>query len=168
MKNWWRTDEELMKNWWRTDEADEGVMKNWWRGDEEVMKNWWRTDEELLKTTTDYHRLPLTATDWLVLLHWTLKAISGDGWMDGCIPDSTNYKSTACGANKKLAAEDFECPTCSLLLLLLHHPPCKWLPSVQNSCCFPDQTWFKEILGATLLQVERWLMVPRRSVALPQ
>ena len=47
MKNWWRTDEELMKNWWR---ADKEVMKNWWRTDEELMKNWWRTDEELTKS----------------------------------------------------------------------------------------------------------------------
>ena len=63
-----------MKRWWRTDEE---LMKNWWRGDEELMKNWWRTVE-------DYHRLPQTATDWLVLLHWTLKAISaldGMGYM---------------------------------------------------------------------------------------
>ena len=46
MKNWWRTDEELMKNWWRTDEE---LTKNWWRTDEELVKNWWRTDEELMK-----------------------------------------------------------------------------------------------------------------------
>ena len=28
MKNWWRTDKELMKSWWRTDEE---LMRNWWR-----------------------------------------------------------------------------------------------------------------------------------------
>ena len=110
MKNWWRTDAELMKNWWRTDEklmknrwrTNEELMKSWWRTDEELMKNWWRTDEELLKTTTDYHRLPLTATDWLVLLHWTLKPISGMytpsiyPWLH-LLQDN---KSTASGANK--------------------------------------------------------------------
>ena len=57
MKNWWRTDEELMKDWWRTDDE---LMKNWRRTDEELMKNWWK------------------------------------------ITDSTNYKSTASGANNVL------------------------------------------------------------------
>ena len=108
MKNWWRTDEKLMKNWWRTDgkltknwwRTDEKLMKNWWRADEEVMKNLWRGDEELMKncwrlpqTTTDYHRLPLT--DWFYSIEHS-KLSPG---MDGCIPDSTNYKSTASGAN---------------------------------------------------------------------
>ena len=109
MKNWWRTDEELMKNWWRTDEK---LMKNWWermkgwwRTDEELMKNWWRTDEELLKTTTDYHRLPQTATD----CHWLIGStpLNTQSYLRGLdttyihntyIPDSTNYKSTASGA----------------------------------------------------------------------
>ena len=74
-------------------------MKNWWRTDEELMKNWWRTVE-------DYYRLPQTATDWLVLLHWTLKPISGiysSTYIYIYIPDSTNYKSTASGANKALS-----------------------------------------------------------------
>ena len=66
------------------------------------MKNWWRTDEELLKTTTDYHRLPLT--DWFYSIEQFTSLESYlrgmDGWMDICIPDSTNYKSTASGANK--------------------------------------------------------------------
>ena len=70
-------------------------MKNWWRTDEELMKNWWRIVE-------DYHRLPQTATDWLVLLHWTLKPISGSYIIHTIyIPDSTNYKSTASGANNQ-------------------------------------------------------------------
>ena len=69
------------------------------------MKNWWRTVE-------DYHRLPQTATDWLVLLHWTLKAISGMDGMDGYIPDSTNYKSTASGANKSKFIWQFSCTNC--------------------------------------------------------
>ena len=37
MKNWWRTDEELMTNWGRTDDK---LMTNWWRTDEELMKSW--------------------------------------------------------------------------------------------------------------------------------
>ena len=87
MKNWWRTDEDLMKNEWRTNEdlmktwwrTDEELMKNWWRTDEQPMKNWWRTDEELVwsglvwsakdyhrlpQITTDYHRPPQTTTDY--------------------------------------------------------------------------------------------------------
>ena len=118
MKNWWRSDEELMKNWWRIDEE---LMKNLWRTDEELMKNWWRTDEELMmnrwwtddelmmnswwtddeqlvwsgvpKTITDYHRLPLT--DWFYSIEHS-KLSPGIGYY---IPDSTNYKSTASGAN---------------------------------------------------------------------
>ena len=46
MKNWWRTDEELMKKWWRTDEE---MMKNWWRVDKLLINCWWRADEELMK-----------------------------------------------------------------------------------------------------------------------
>ena len=87
MKRWWRGDEEVMKRWWR---GDEELMKNWWRADEEVMKRWWRGDEELMenwwRTVEDYHRLPQTATDWLVLLHCIehSKLSPGlDGWMDG-------------------------------------------------------------------------------------
>ena len=57
------------------------------------MKNWWRTAE-------DYHRLPQTATNWLVLLHWTFKPISGSYYI--YIPDSTNYKSTASGAKNSI------------------------------------------------------------------
>ena len=89
MKNWWRTDEELMNNWWR---ADEQLMNSWWTADEQLM-NWWWTDDELMnwsglpKTTTDYHRLPQTTTDchWLPLTDWFYsiehsKAISGIGW----------------------------------------------------------------------------------------
>ena len=72
-------------------------MKRWWWTDEELMMNWWWTDEdeELLKTTTDCHWLigstPLNTQSYL--------RDGLDGW-DGYIPDSTNYKSTASGANK--------------------------------------------------------------------
>ena len=94
MMNWWWTDDELMMNWWWTDDelmmnwcwTDDELMMNWWWTDDELMMNWWWTDYELMMnwwtglvwSAKDYHRLPLTATDWLVLLHWTLKAISGD------------------------------------------------------------------------------------------
>ena len=72
-------------------------MMNWWWTDDELMMNWWWTDD---------HRLPQTATDWLVLLHWTLKPISGVYTTTTTtiyiyIPDSTNYKSTASGAKKE-------------------------------------------------------------------
>ena len=39
------------------------------------MNSWWTAG--LVWCAKDYHRLPQTATDWLVLLHWTHKAISG-------------------------------------------------------------------------------------------
>ena len=116
LMNWWWTDDELMINWWWT--GDE-LMMNWWWTDDELMMNLWRTDELvwsakdyhrlpqtitdyhiLPQTTTDYHRLPQTATDWLVVLHWTLKPISGMYTTTTTyIPDSTYYKSTASGAN---------------------------------------------------------------------
>ena len=71
--NWWWTDDELMMNWWWTDDE---LMMNWWWTDDEQLMNWWWT-AGLVWCAKDYHRLPQTATDWLVLLHWTLKAISG-------------------------------------------------------------------------------------------
>ena len=49
------------------------------------------------KTTTDYNRLPLT--DWFYSIEHS-KLSPGMGW-DGYIPDSTNYKSTASGANNE-------------------------------------------------------------------
>ena len=90
MKRWWTADEQLM-NWWWT--ADELMMNSWWT-DDELMMNY----HGLPQTITDYHRLPQTATDWLVVLHWTLKPISGMFHLY-YIPDSTYYKSTASGAN---------------------------------------------------------------------
>ena len=60
-----------------------------------MMNRWWT--DELVWSAKDYHRLPQTATDWLVVPHWTLKPISG-GLDHTYIPDSTNYKSTASGA----------------------------------------------------------------------
>ena len=67
MKNWWRTDEELMKNWYRTDEE---LMKNWWRPDEELMKNWWKTDEQ---RTKDWWRTDdkLWRTDKELMKYWS-------------------------------------------------------------------------------------------------
>ena len=60
-------------NWWWTD--DEQMMNRWWTDDEQLMNWWWTAG--LVWCAKDYHRLPQTAIDWLVLLHWTLKPISG-------------------------------------------------------------------------------------------
>ena len=68
-------------------------MTNWWWTDEELKKNWWWTDDELM--ITEYHRLQLT--DWFYSIeHSNLSP----GYY--YIPDSTNYKSTASGANNYL------------------------------------------------------------------
>ena len=64
--NWWWTDDELMMNWWWTD--DELMMNRWWTADEQLINSW---------SGLVCQRLSQTVTDWLVLLHWTLKAISG-------------------------------------------------------------------------------------------
>ena len=68
------------------------------------MMNW----SGLPKTITDYHRLPLT--DWFCSIeHSKLSPGDGMGW-DGCIPDSTNYKSTASGANNEIGIDEENTP----------------------------------------------------------
>ena len=78
-------------------------MNWWWTADKQLMNWWWTADEQLVwsglpKTITDYHRLPLT--DWFYSIEHSKLS---PGWMDTTtttyIPDSTNYKSTASGAN---------------------------------------------------------------------
>ena len=90
------------------------------------MMNW----SGLPKTITDYHRLPLT--DWFYSIEHS-KAISG--WMAwlglawlGYIPDSTNHKSTASGANKKVGKAQ------TIFVQIFHSPPIhNWLKVVKIS-----------------------------------
>ena len=51
-----------------------------------------------MKTTTDYHRLPLT--DWFYSIEHSNLSPGIHTTTTYYIPDSTNYKSTASGANK--------------------------------------------------------------------
>ena len=99
--NWWWTDDELMMNWWWTD--DELMMNSWWTADEQLMNSWWTAG--LVWFAKDYHRLPQTTTDchWLIgstpLNTQTYLRIYSSSIY---IPDSTNYKRTASGANNSL------------------------------------------------------------------
>ena len=115
----------MMKWWWSDDEL---VMNRWWTADEQLMNSWW-TDDELIWSAKDYHRLQQTATDWLVLLHWTLKPISGMYTYihSTYIPDSTNYKSNASGANNA-----------NFLLLLNPKLVSPVIMSLSNSCMNPE------------------------------
>ena len=113
MMNWWWTDDEEMMNWWWTDDGlmmkwcwtDDELMMNWWWTDDELMRNWWGTDEELVWSAKDYDRLPwyhrLPLTDWFYSIEHSKLYPGLDGYSIYIyIPDSTNYKSTASGANK--------------------------------------------------------------------
>ena len=63
-----------------------------------MMNRWWTAG--LVWCAKDYHRLPLA--DWFYSIEHS-KLSPGMGW-DGYIPDSTNYKSTASGANNTSTA----------------------------------------------------------------
>ena len=67
MKNWQRTDEELLKSWWRTNEE---LMKNWQKTDKKLMKSWWGDDEELVKLAQELQRLSLAEEEYLNYFLW--------------------------------------------------------------------------------------------------
>ena len=90
------------------------------------MMNW----SGLPKTITDYHRLPLT--DWFYSIeHSNLSP----GYLYICIPDSTNYKSTASGANNLSGHAG-----ASKTIAFENHKPCIF-QMISYTICFCKDIW---------------------------